>query len=134
MRKEWREYHSESGEVWEILVNTADHEHPEDLISNSGSHAIMRKYMETSDYVQVTIIPCARITDGITKREGKEKYFRLKINLLNGEPWFGISGNFFDKEEVLKLASLFTGLTQKQAERVWISKGLGNFNTNRLNL
>ncbi|HCN51479.1 MAG TPA: hypothetical protein DIT10_20735 [Chryseobacterium sp.] len=134
MRKEWREYHSENGEVWEIFANTSDHEHPEDLISNSGNHAIMRKYMETSDYVQVTIIPCARITDGITKREGKENYFRLKINLLNDEPWFGISGNFFDKEEILKLASLFTGLTQKQAERVWLTKKLGNFNTNRLDL
>ncbi len=132
MKKEWREYHSESGEVWEILANTTDDEQTEDLISKSGSDAVMRKYMKTLDYVQVTVIPCARIMDDIPKREGKGKYFRLKISLLDGEQWFGISNNFFDKEEISRLANMFIGLTQKQAERVWIAKKLGDFNTNRL--
>jgi hypothetical protein len=100
-------------------------------MSDSGNHAVMKKYMKPAGYVQVTVIPCARITDNITK---KEKYFRLKINLLNDEHWFGISNNIFDKEEVLKLTNTFIGLTQKQAERVWSSKKLGNFNTNRLGL
>ncbi|MBO9690463.1 hypothetical protein [Chryseobacterium sp.] len=134
MRKEWREYHSENGEIWEILADTNDNEKKEDLISRSGSNAIMRKYMKTLDYIQVTIIPCARIIDDIKKREGKEKYFRLKISLLNGEDWFGISNSFFDKEEIEKLANMFIGLTKRQAERIWIAKKLGNFNTNRLDL
>ncbi|MCW1961470.1 hypothetical protein [Chryseobacterium viscerum] len=134
MRKEWREYHSENGEIWEIFADTNDNEKKEDLISRSGSNAIMRKYMKTLDYIQVTIIPCARIIDDIKKREGKEKYFRLKINLLNGEDWFGISSNFFDKEEIEKLSNMFIGLTKRQAERIWIAKKLGNFNTNRLDL
>ena len=38
----------------------------------------------------------------------------------------------FKKEEAIKLASLFIGLTKHQAERVWISKKLGDLNTNIL--
>ncbi|AWH85504.1 hypothetical protein HYN59_10415 [Flavobacterium album] len=134
MRKEWREYHSENGEVWEIFADSNDREKTEDLISKSGNSAVIRKYMKTLDYVQVTIIPCARITDDIKKREGKEKYFRLKINLLNDDDWFGLSRDFFDKEEISKLANMFIGLTQKQAERIWNAKKLGNLNTNRVDL
>jgi len=134
MRKEWREYHSENGEIWEIFADSNDSEKAEDLISKSGNSAVMRKYMKTLDYVQVTIIPCARIIDDIKKREGKEMYFRLKINLLNDDDWFGLSTRFFDKEEILKLVNMFIGLTKKQAERVWIAKKLGNFNTNRFDL
>lgn len=134
MRKEWREYHSDNGEIWEIFADSNDSEKKEDLISESGNDAIMRKYMKTLDYAQVTIIPCARIIDDIKKREGKEKYFRLKINLLNDDDWFGLSREFFDKDEISKLASMFIGLTKKQAERVWIAKKLGNFNTNRFDL
>ncbi|MFN4364436.1 hypothetical protein [Chryseobacterium hispalense] len=75
MRKEWREYHSDNGEIWEIFADSNDSEKKEDLISESGNDAIMRKYMKTLDYAQVTIIPCARIIDDIKKEKVKKSIF-----------------------------------------------------------
>ena len=58
--------------------------------------------------------------------------FHIKLSLINGDQWFALSKYKFKKEEAIKLASLFIGLTKHQAERVWISKKLGDLNTNIL--
>ncbi|MGM5629622.1 hypothetical protein O2K51_01870 [Apibacter raozihei] len=132
MKKEWREYHSEEGEIWKILSEAEVKEKSQDLVSKSGKPAVLRKVMKTTDYIVTCTIPAARIIDDVKNKIGMETYFHLKISLINDDNWYGISNRHFKKEEILELVNLFTGTTKLQAERIWKSKKLGMLNTNRL--
>jgi hypothetical protein len=132
MKKKWIEYHSEEGEIWEILKDVSDSsENGHDLVSQYGNHAVLRKEMATTDFVQVTLVPAARIVDDVKGQIGREKEFYIRLDLLN-EDWFSFSNRSFEKEEALKLSSYFVGMTKKQAERIWKAKKLGGSNTFRL--
>ncbi len=132
MKKEWREFHSENGEIWELLINHSEPHSELDMISKTGNHAVLKRNMSSTDYVTTSIIPAARIVDDVTQKLGKQKLFYLKIDLMNGDNWFCMSNICFAKEEIVKLANLFIGLNKMQAERVWKAKKLGEINTFRL--
>ena len=125
----------ELGESWEVLADEKEKNNPNFLISKKGNRAIMKFVYDTTDYVLVTILPAAKIKE--SKKELKKDctdkdLFHIKLSLINGDQWFALSKYKFKKEEAIKLASLFIGLTKHQAERVWISKKLGDLNTNIL--
>ena len=125
----------ELGESWEVLADEKEKNNPNFLISKKGNSAIMKFVYDTTDYVLVTILPAAKIKE--LKKELKKDctdkaLFHIKLSLINGDQWFALSKYKFKKEEAIKLASLFIGLTKHQAERVWISKKLGDLNTNIL--
>ena len=120
----------ELGERWEVLTDEKEKNNPNFLISKKGNRAIMKFFYDTT-YVLVTILPAAKIKE--LKKDCIEKdLFHIKLSLINGDQWFALSKYKFKKEEAIKLASLFIGLTKHQAERVWISKKLGDLNTNIL--
>jgi hypothetical protein len=132
MKKEWREFHSENGEIWELLVDHSEPYLEKDMISKTGNHAVLKRNMISADYIITSIIPAARIVDDVTQKIGREKLFYLKIDLMNGEDWFCMSNVSFEKEEIVKLANFFIGLNKTQAERVWKAKKLGEISTFRL--
>jgi len=132
MKKTWIEYHSENGEIWEILKDASSlTEDESDLISKNSNHAVLRKEMATTDFVQVALVPAARVVDDVKGQIGRDKEFYIRLELLN-EDWFSFSNRAFDKEEALKLTSYFVGMTKAQAERIWKAKKLGDANTVRL--
>ena len=132
MEKKWIICTTEElGERWEVLADEKEKNNPNFLISKKGNSAIMKFVYDTTDYVLVTILPAAKIKE--LKKDCTEKdLFHIKLSLINGDQWFALSKYKFKKEEAIKLASLFIGLTKHQAERVWISKKLGDLNTNIL--
>ncbi|MFK7785505.1 MAG: hypothetical protein AB8B56_10330 [Crocinitomicaceae bacterium] len=72
--KKWIEYQSENGETWGILKDASDlPENESDSISQNGNHAVFRKEMATTDYVQVTLVPAARVIDDVKGQIGREK-------------------------------------------------------------
>lgn len=128
----WVEYHSEEGEIWEILKEESDFEKIEsEEISRNGNCAVYRKEMATTDSIQVCLIPAARVIDDVTGKIGREKEFYIKLALLNDD-WFSISNRAFKKEEAIQLVGYFAGVNKRQAERIWKAKKLGVSNTYRL--
>ena len=130
MKKIWINCDTDDyGECWEVLAN-ADKVDNYD-VSCDGNRAVMKFVYETSDYVVVSILPDAR--KGHLEKEYRDtKRFYIKLSLMNGDPWFALSKQYYSKEEAMKFAELFTGLTKKQAMRVWQSKKLGAMETNVL--
>ncbi len=131
MKKKWVEYHTEEGEIWEILKDVSEQENDSDSISQSGNYAVLRKEMVAADIVQVTLVPAARIVDDVKGQIGRQKEFYIRLDLLN-EGWFSLSTRSFEKDEALKLVSYFAGMNKTQSERIWRAKKLGPANTNRL--
>lgn len=131
MKKKWVEYHTEEGEIWEILKDVSEQENDSDSISQSGNYAVLRKEMVAADIVQVTLVPAARIVDDVKGQIGRQKEFYIRLDLLN-EDWFSLSTRSFEKDEALKLVSYFAGMNKTQSERIWRAKKLGPANTNRL--
>jgi hypothetical protein len=128
----WVEYHSEEGEIWEILKEESDFEKIEsEEISRNGNCAVYRKEMATTDSIQVCLIPAARVIDDVSGKIGREKEFYIKLALLNDD-WFSISNRAFKKEEAIQLVGYFAGVNKRQAERIWKAKKLGVSNTYRL--
>ena len=132
MKKKWIEYLSEEGSFWEFFVNDSYQEKEEDCVSNTGEYAIMKRVMNTIDLVEVSITPAARIVDDAKSQIGRTNLYYIALSLINGDDWFCISNKSYSKEEIIKISIFFIGLNKKQAERVWISKKLGNINTDRL--
>lgn len=130
--KKWIEYSTENGEMWELFVDNEYFEKEEDKLSKSGDFAIMRRQMESTDFIVTTIIPAARIVDHVKKQIGRDKFYYLKLSLLNDDSWYCISSKKYEKEDIKKLLDLFIGTTKQQAERIWKAKKLGDFCTNRL--
>ena len=132
-KHEWRSYWSEeTDESWEIFVESTHVENEADVHSDSGRYATLGFSYKTIDYVVVSILPAARYKDpkDISSPLLKDKFY-LHLHLLNGDEWFCLSKNHYDKEVAVSLASLFMGTNKNQAERVWKSKKLGPTNTYR---
>ena len=132
IKKEWRDYSSENGENWQILANSDEAETEADLKSETGQNAIMGFNYQASDFVAVTIISASKYRDSKQENDPLLKNrFYLYLYLLNGDQWFCLSKDNFDKENILLLANIFVGTNKRQAERIWISKKLGPLNTFR---
>ena len=125
MKKKWIEYHSEDGDIWELLVDTSYVENENDKISDFGNHAVLRKVSSPADYVVVSILPSARIVDDVKNQIGKEKLFYIKLHLMNEDDWFCISEKSYTKNEIIKISNLFIGINKLQAEKIWNLKKLG---------
>jgi hypothetical protein len=130
MKKIWINCDTDDyGECWEVLANANEVDNYD--VSSNGNRAVIKLVYETSDYVVVSILPAAR-KGYLEKEYSHTKRFYIKLSLMNGDPWFALSKQFYSREEALKFAELFTGLTKTQAMRVWQSKKLGEMETNVL--
>lgn len=131
MKKKWIEYITEFGDNYIFFKDLNEKHCYEEELTEEGDVVIYRKEMFPSDFVCVSIIPAARIIDDVKNQIGYEYSFYLKIETLNDD-WFCISGKSFEKTDIIKLASDFTGLNKMQAERLWKAKKLGNINSEKL--
>lgn len=128
--KEWREYHCEFGDYWEILAESEQTEQESDLLCIHGHDAVMAKKSKPSEYISVNILPKTREFDSITHKIGfKDQYYIQVESLLSG--WKAITNESYTKDEVFNLAKLFLGLTEQQAKKIWNMKKLGA-NSNRI--
>ena len=130
--KEWREFLCEKGDSWEIFCDSNKEESTNDLTCLNGHPAIVVRKVKPSSCVVVTAIPASRELDSVTGKLGLMNKFYLSLT-SNVEQWSCISREYYSKEEIMKLMSLFVGLDKKAAMRVWQSKKIGEVSDMRIN-
>jgi len=130
-KKQWRKYSCELGESWEIFIDENQKTTKKDITCSKGHEAVMEKEINPSNYVIVSVIPCANQDEHNPANIYDLDLFQIKIELMNGEDWFAFSQQKYSKVDVIKLSNLFVGLNKYQAERIWKAKKLGDMNTYR---